>query len=374
MSAAANTLGIFPALLLCLAFSLHAEERWKIQYFYDQADSVLDIRDLRCPSPQRCIAAGVIEDKSGHVKGATILTTDGGQHWSLSDVKERPVSLFLPDESSGWMVTDRGVWKTEESGRSWKKLEGMKGIVRVYFLDQHHGFAIGYPKAIYETTDGGDKWTKVAAALKPAGAPEETIYDCIDFLGNQGVIVGRVITNLDERYPLWMNPNTARFRRERESPTLLLETSDAGKSWHSSTAAFLGNITELRFTQDEFAVGLVQYHDYYTLPSALLKMKLGGRGSQVIFGERDRAVTDFALLPGGGALIASVEPPGNSNQVPIPGKLRMLRSSNLKVWLEMDADYRAVAQRAVIAAPDARHAWVATDTGMILALTGDEAR
>ncbi len=29
-------------------------------------------------------------------------------------------------------------------------------------------------------------------------------------------------------------------------------------------------------------------------------------------------------------------------------------------------DYRAVAQRAVIAAPDAQHMWVATDTGAIL--------
>jgi hypothetical protein len=94
----------------------------------------------------------------------------------------------------------------------------------------------------------------------------------------------------------------------------------------------------------------------------------------VIFGERDRAVTDFTLLPGGGALMASVEPPGNSNQVPIPGKLRMLRSNNLKVWTELDADYRAAAQRAIVAAPDAQHAWVATDTGMILALTDDRKR
>jgi hypothetical protein len=46
----------------------------------------------------------------------------------------------------------------------------------------------------------------------------------------------------------------------------------------------------------------------------------------------------------------------------------MLVSSNRKVWLEMDVDYRAVAQRAILAAPDAAHVWVATDTGMILNL------
>ncbi len=93
-----------------------------------------------------------------------------------------------------------------------------------------------------------------------------------------------------------------------------------------------------------------------------------------LFGERDRAVTDVTLLPDGNALLAAVEPPGASNQVPIPGKLKMLRSSNLKVWEEMAVDYRAVAQRATLAAPDAEHLWVATDTGMILTLENPDSR
>jgi len=38
------------------------------------------------------------------------------------------------------------------------------------------------------------------------------------------------------------------------------------------------------------------------------------------------------------------------------------------VWREMDIDYRAVAQRAMLAVIDPQHIWVATDTGMILSL------
>ena len=34
----------------------------------------------------------------------------------------------------------------------------------------------------------------------------------------------------------------------------------------------------------------------------------------------------------------------------------------------MEVDYRAVAHRAILAAPDAANLWVATDTGMILQL------
>jgi photosynthesis system II assembly factor YCF48-like protein len=352
--------------LICFSFLAHAEDRWKMQFFYDKADSIFDIQDIRCPSIQRCIAAGVISDKKDHEKGATVVTSDGGQHWSLEDFAERPVSLFFLNESTGWMVTEHGIWATDESGRTWKKLDALKGIVQVYFLDESHGFAIGYPKAIYETADGGRKWMKVSIAAKPASNPEDTVYDCIVFSGQQGAILGRIMH--DERYPVWINPNTARFRRERESTTFLLETFDGGKNWESSTTNIVGNITQMRFSKEGFVVALLEYRDYYALPSAVAKINIGVRGSQTIFGERDRAVKDIALLPGGGALIASVEPPGNSNQVPIPGKLRMLKSKNLKLWEEMDVDYRAVAQRASIAAPDAQHAWVVTDTGMILAL------
>jgi hypothetical protein len=107
--------------------------------------------------------------------------------------------------------------------------------------------------------------------------------------------------------------------------------------------------------------------------SAVFKTPFGSPDGRVIFAERDRAATDIALLSNGGAVLASIEPPGNSTQVPIPGKLKMFESSNFKVWREMDVDYRVVAQRALIAAPDAQHMWVATDTGAILKLV-DEAR
>jgi hypothetical protein len=154
----------------------------------------------------------------------------------------------------------------------------------------------------------------------------------------------------------------------------MLQTLDGGKTWTSSVSEIVGNIGEMRFADDGTALALVEYHEYYTLPSALIKIRLGTSRSQVIFGEKDRAVTDVFLRPGGGALIAAVEPPGNTNQVPIPGKLKMLRSANLKVWEEMEVDYRAEAKRATIEAPDAQHAWVATDTGMILALESKSAR
>jgi len=361
------------AVLALLIPFARAEERWKIQYFYDKPEAVFNIRDLACPSAQRCLAVGSIVDGKGRTKGALVSTSDGGHHWTLEDFSEEPVSLFLPNGSKGWMATDRGIWMSEESGRSWKKLEPMKGIAQVYFLDESHGFAVGYPKAIYETTDGGQKWIKRQEAQTPASKADDTIYDCVAFHGNHGAIVGRVMTDKDQRYPVWLVPNAERTRQQKQSEMFLLETADGGKTWKSSSNPIVGSITGLWFLDDQ-ALALVEYHDMYELPSAVLKLKLGAPDARLIFGERDRAVSDLALLPGGGALIASVQPPGNTNQVPIPGKLKMLRSKNLKLWEEMNVDFRAEAQRAIIAAPDAKHAWVATDTGMILALEDNDSK
>ena len=365
---AANNRALF-FLALSLPLILHADERWKIQFNYDKAESSLNIHDLQCPSAQRCIAAGVIFDKNGHGKGAVVVSSDGGQKWAMVDVKEAPISLFFLNDSTGWMVTEKGLWSTNESGRTWKKLEGWKkGIVAVHFRDPLHGYAIGFPKTVLETTDGGKRWTKLAEADKPATEATRTIYDCIAFLGDHGIITGRVMPLSLQETPIWMDPNTARFRRERQSPTILLETLDGGKHWGSTTASIFGHITQLRLTKEDFAVALVEYEDYYALPSSVYTIRFDSTKAGRVFAENDRAVRDFILLPGGKAILATVEPTGRSNQVPIPGKLKMLESNNLKVWTEMDVEYRAVAQRAILAAPDDRHVWVATDTGMILHL------
>ena len=364
MAARVKRLAAFFWLLLSISLLIRADERWKLQFNYDKTDSALNIRDLACPSAQRCIAAGAIFEKNNRGKGVVVLSSDGGQHWTEQEVKEQPLSLDFLNDSTGWMVTDKGVWRTNESGHTWKKLDGLpkKGIVRVHFLDATHGYAIGFPKTVLETKDGGKNWTKVDEAAKPNTDAEKTIYDCITFRGDHGVITGRLVP------PELDDPALAGIRRERQNSSIILETLDGGKHWESSTSTIYGHITQIRLTNDGYALALVEYEDSYALPSTVYLIRLGGNSATSAFAEKDRAVRDLVELPDGQTILAAVEPPGRSNQVPIPGKLKMLVSRNRKAWLEMDVDYRAVGQRAILAAPDARHVWVATDTGMILNL------
>jgi photosystem II stability/assembly factor-like uncharacterized protein len=69
--------------------------------------------------------------------------------------------------------------------------------------------------------------------------------------------------------------------------------------------------------------------------------------------------------------VAAIEPPGKLNWGPVPGKLKVLRSMDLRAWADMPVDYRAVARNAILAVVDETHAWIATDTGMILQLRQD---
>jgi len=340
---------------------LSAESRWKIQFLYDRADSNFAIEDLQCPTSQHCVAAGLIDDKKGREQGAVVVTSDGGLHWSQSEVKERPVSLFFLNDSQGWMVTDRGLWSTVEGGRSWIKAQSRKGILQACFLDANHGYIAGLKGLVQETTDGGKTWVKLDASEKVPDA-QLLNYDIISFQGNRGIIIGAPDSSSPASvYPTLGLPPGGKIT--------LLQTLDGGKKWASSTIQMDGELAQLRLSNQGFLVSLILYSDpKYPVASAVFKTPLGSSSGRLIFAERDRAATDVALLSSGGAVLVTIEPPGNSTQVPIPGKLKILQSANLTVWQEMDVDYRAVAQRAVIAAPDAQHMWVATDTGAILTL------
>jgi hypothetical protein len=340
-----------------------AAPRWNIQFLYDRVGSNLAIEDLECPTAQHCVAAGLIDDKKGHEQGVVVVTSDGGLHWSQYEVKERPLSLFFLNDSTGWMVTDRGLWSTVEGGRAWTRVQTRKGVLQTWFMDPNHGYMLGIKGLIQETTDGGKTWVDLAVTGKPSDPNTSINYEIVAFQGAHGVIVGAP----DASAPVFSNPES-----NASGKLSVLETLDGGKKWSYGAIPMLGELAQLKISDKGYVVSLILYADpKYPVRSAVFKTQLGSPEGRVIFAERDRAATDVALLSNGGAIVVAIEPPGNSTQVPVPGKLKILESGNLKVWQEMDVDYRAIAQRAVIAAPDPEHMWVATDTGAILKLAVD---
>jgi hypothetical protein len=360
-------------------------QKWTVQYFYDQDRTELQLTDLAFPSPERGIAIGTIyEREGGKQKYTALVTSDGGANWALVPLKEFPRSIFFLDESNGWLVTSGGIWHTAEAGRSWtrisdqikpnKKLDSPPPgglILRVWFLDAQHGFAAGFQKSVFETHDGGRTWKPVEEAAKPASNPAYSLYTHLGFAdAKHGLIVGGYSPprkDADADLPDWMEPEKAVRRRTVPTLTLEIETRDGGLTWMSSTAPLIGSLASLHVSE---SVGLAVwgFADSFEWPSEVYSLNLITGRSESVFKQKDRRVTDAISFPGPRAFLAAVEPSGRLHSSPIPGKVKILTSVNLKDWTEMDVDYRAVARSLVLAGPDAGHVWAATDTGMILRL------
>jgi hypothetical protein len=360
---------VYPCLLAAaLCGSAHAQ-RWRMQYFYDQNDSTLTLLDLKFSSAKHGVASGYLTRKDND-KPVVLITEDGGANWSLLPVKEAGVSLFLLDDKLGWMAGSKRIWKTVDGGHVWRQLPKLPDMQIVYFLDAQRGWAAGEQKKIFETRDGGEHWTELPAAALPETNPDYTTYGSIAFAdGRNGMITGWSLPPRGgSELPEWMIPETSVARRERPRLSIMLDTRDGGATWTPSTTSIFGRLARVRMSPKGYGLALIEFTDMFEWPSEVFRLdwKAGGRSHRV-YREKNRLITDLAVLPGGGYL-AGIEKSDKVPNSPIPGKLKIVESSDLDNWQDMDVDYRATARRAILAALDDDNAWVATDTGMILKL------
>lgn len=367
-------------LFLAFAFSLRAEDKWVIKYSHEESKSTLTLTDLQFPSETRGVACGFELHHSSNIlgdreteKGVVLVTSNGGKTWSRVYVKEEPASIFFLDDSVGWMTTDSGIWLTEESGRSWRRIAQVHDIDRVYFLTRQHGFAIGPMKHVYESNDGGVKWEPVAAAASPDTTRDWTVYSSIAFADSKAGLITGFSHPPDRESMQEALAEPAREARRPELPhvSIFLDTKDGGKTWTPTTASLFGDITKTSLSPDGTGLGLVEFRGVFPWPSEVYRIVLKDGKSERAYREQNRAITDVLLLPQGAGFIAGYEPPGKLVPSPIPGKVKILRSADLENWEEMSVDYRAVATRVFLAAAGRGAVWAATDTGTILKLVLD---
>jgi hypothetical protein len=359
-------------LLLALA-ALHsvaaAEPHWDIQYRYRQVDSVLTINDISFPSATHGIVCGVTADKRDSDHPLVLVTSDGGKKWSEVPVKETGLSLFFLDDSTGWMVTEKGIWQTVESGRTWTKMpKAPSGMLKVWFLDKQHGFAAGGQKRVLETRDAGLTWTPLAILREVTSDAATTEFGEIAFSGDHGIISGWSIP-ARRGGPDWMEPERASKLKQIPTYTAMLQTLDGGKTWTKSDASTFGQATRIGITAQGSAMGLMEFRDEFDYPSEVYRINAHNGESQLAYRTKDHAITDLRVFDGSNkAFLTGYETTGKVYHSPIPGKLKVLTTKDAENWEEMPVDYRAVAHRALIAGPDPDHLWIATDTGLILSL------
>ena len=342
-----------------------------MQYFYDKAKAELHIVDMAFPSPARGVAVGVIEENGGHRKSVAVVTSDGGANWQLVDLPEQPVSLFFLKEELGWMVTTKGgLWETTETGKNWRKLpKPASEILRVAFTTENDGWAVGGKKKVLETHDGGKRWTPVAAAAEPPGNADHSAYTWIAFANPEaGIITGWNIPpqNTFQRLPDWVDPEEALSRRDLPHLSYSLVTKDAGKTWKSESASLFGQIQRVRLNSKGSGLGLIVYSQGFRYPSEVYRIDWRTGKNETLYRDRQFFVSDVWMGDDGVAYLAGSRVSGQMRNI-VPGKVQVLRSSNLVSWQAMPVDYRAVANQVVFASAGSG-IWLATDNGMILKL------
>jgi hypothetical protein len=333
--------------------------------FHDEDRSTLVLRDIEFPSVRRGFAVGSLVRGNGE-RSVAVVTSDAGQTWSEIPLPDVPVSTYCLDESACWLAARGGVWFSAETGRGWQRLSKEKLLTRVWFKTRERGWGVGARKKLVETSDGGRTWTKMAVSDEVKTSEDRTVFHALTFLNDsRGIIAGKVEPRSDE-LPIWME---AEPELEREVPSLsvVVESADGGQTWKTTSTSMFGRITTVRSSRRlPFAIALIEFDRYFTYPSELFRIDTKTGNSQRIFRDKEFAITDVVVLPDGTVVAAGFEPPGRLVRTPVPGKLRVMRTSDLSVWSTVDVDYRAVARRVSAgAAPDGT-VWLATDTGMIL--------
>ena len=345
-----------------------------MQYFYDRDEDTFHANDLVFPNAKFGMAVGFASDNhGGKGKPLSLTTRDGGKTWETQKLPDAGVSAFFLNESLGWLVGEKGVWRTEEGGRDWKRLKIPKeaNVVRVCFKDDQHGWAVGKHKTVIETRDGGKTWNDLAEASKPSTNPDYTTYSRMEWVNSKsGIILGFGMPPRrdDSDKPAWLEPDKASRRRQWPTMTIAIETQDGGATWSAQSAPAFGVTTHFRATVDGYALALIRFTESFDYPSEVYVSKPRGGGSARVFREKNRMVTDVAWWTPAKALIAAIEPPGQLHQLPVPGKLHILTSTTLTKWDEMKVDYRAFGQKAMLAVVDEKNIWAGTDTGQILKL------
>lgn len=134
-----------------------------------------------------------------------VLTTNGGNNWSLSDVQIPSGlgvwSIFAIDAVTAWIAVDdpnngtnSGIYKTTNAGTNWFRQGSVYsggGHPRIiYFFDSNEGICIGNVRnndfQICTTVDGGTNWIQVPGSnIPPPAAPDDrTFHSTSESAGN----------------------------------------------------------------------------------------------------------------------------------------------------------------------------------------------
>ncbi|MGA2182716.1 MAG: YCF48-related protein [Bryobacteraceae bacterium] len=339
---------------------------WQRSYFFDQAQSDFNVAGFACPSRKVCIAVGMVEQNIGRPHPWSVITRDGGEHWTPAKSPAYPVSLFFLNDTTGWVVTTRDIWNTRDAGQTWKKMRSGQGYIRVFFTDPLHGWLVGGKRVFEETSDGGSRWVGVPDAAKLAGAPSDVTFEYVHFSDPlHGTVVAEVAGRPDHSPPAWVDPEMARYRPPPSGGVSAGQTVDGGRTWTWGSVGLYQSLITAAFPAADHGWLVFAPDSPTQVYSEVTERNWSAWTSTTLFHLDGARISDMDTGPDGSLVVAAVQVPGKLAETPVPGKVRILSGDGFSTLREESVDYRAVARRIMLA--HAGSEWfAATDTGMIL--------
>jgi photosystem II stability/assembly factor-like uncharacterized protein len=237
--------------------------------------------------------------------------------------------------------------------------------LRVFFQDESRGWLLCGRKQVYSTADGGRSWQLLAASRAPDLPEDRTLYSGVVFGPQTALITGwSRPPGRRSALPAWMEPDAAPLG-VRPTAGIVLHSADDGHSWSPLLLRRRGEIVRVRLSADGTPFLLLRRPDSLSVPTEIATLDLSSHLTHTVYAEKTRWIADFAFA-GRRILAAAIDQEGRTAFPTIPARLKVLVSEDARQWSEMEVDYRAEAQTAILAVPDASRAWIATDTGMIL--------
>ena len=173
------------------------------------------------------------------------------------------------------------------------------------------------------------------AAKEPPGAVATTVYSDIVFMRNHGIITG---WNKPPR--LFQPPGMAitRIASQCMAPgtTIFLETADGGKTWNSSSGAMFGQLTAVAVSLTGTSLALFEFSArtdskmVHLPPSEVHRMSMETGVPDRVYRDENTQITDLALTTQGVPYLAGHEMVGVVRDNPIPGKLKVLTSTDFR--------------------------------------------
>lgn len=183
-------------------------------------------------------------------------TTDGGIEWEEQHSWSFPVQdLFFINEDIGWLLGSNSILKTTNGGNSWNILPygNQPTLHSIFFIDEMHGWAVGWGGRLIRTIDGGENWEDRSFEFY------HDLYDIFFSDLQRGWITGKYgILQTTDGGNNWML-NRSDFTIDiifldtlngwTVGPDgLILKTTDGGQTWEEQVSGTSKNLLDADFS------------------------------------------------------------------------------------------------------------------------------